>query len=184
MTTPTSTDAINDDEGGEAIDSAYKRQQQCPIPRSGSGAWDGTPQPGDRARDHPEPCHGICNYCGRQGHGDQERTAHRLIHCPAFGTTCSSCGRQNHTAQMCWQSVEHESAIYEQVDTMVQGTLHHQTWDPASQFWTQRKSPHIDVTILARVEDFSLWCFAVVGLVAYLGLPSLPCHFPWVAWAC
>ena len=30
-----------------------------------------------------------------------------------------------------------------------------------------------------------LWCFAVVGLVAYLGLPSsLPCRFPWVAWVC
>ena len=97
------------------------------------------------------------NYCGLQGHGQQERTAHRPIHCPAYGTTCSSCGRQNHTAQMCWQSVEHERAIFEQVNTMVEGTLHHQTWDPTSQLWTQRKSPpqpHIDVSLSALAEDF------------------------------
>ena len=59
---------------------------------------------------------------------------------------------------MCWQSdVEHESAISEQIDTMVEGTLHHQTWNPATQLWTQRKSPpqpHLDVTISARSEDF------------------------------
>ena len=180
MTTPTSTNAIDDDERGEAISSAYKRQQRHPTPRSGPGRATPTrPQatpPGHtpiREPSHPNPRktsargqsqslhrspramptnRGICNFCGLQGHGEQERTAHRRIHCPASGTTCSSCGRRNHTAQMCWQSVEHESAIYEQVDTMVEGTLHHQTWDPASQLWTQRKSPpqpHIDVTISA-----------------------------------
>ena len=185
MNTPTSTSAIDDDEGGEAISSAYKRQQRRPTPRSGPGKSTptrpratppghtpirepGYPNPRNTsARGQSRSLHispratptkrGICTFCGLQGHGEQERTAHRRIHCPAFGTTCSSCGRQNHTAQMCWQSVEHESAIYEQVDTMVEGTLHHQTWDPASQLWTQRKSPpqpHIDVTISARVEDF------------------------------
>ena len=76
MNTPTSTSAIDDDEGGEAISSAYKRQQRRPTPRSGPGKSTptrpratplsenqaiptrGTPQPGDRASHstyHPEP---------------------------------------------------------------------------------------------------------------------------------
>ena len=183
MTTPTSTSAIDDGEGGEAISSAYRRQQRRPTPRPGPGKATPTrPRAGHNPiseTSHPNPrntasrgqrqslnrsprgtptIRGTCNFCGLQGHGEQERTAHRRIHCPAFGTTCSSCGRQNHTAQMCWQSsVEHESAIYEQVDTMVEGTLHHQTWDQATQLWTQRKSPpqpHLNVTISARSEDF------------------------------
>ncbi len=150
MTTPTSTSAVDDDEGGEAISSAYRRQQKRPTPRPGPGPGKTTPTrtPGHtptREYSHPNPRNtstrgqrqslnrspratpnnrGIFNFCGLQGHGEQERTAHRRIHCPAFGTTCSSCGRQNHTAKMCWQSVEHESAIFEQVDTMVEGTLH------------------------------------------------------------
>ena len=185
ITMPTSTSAIDDDEGGEAISSAYRRQQRRPTPCPGPGPGKPTrtraTPPGHtstREYSHPNPSHtstrgqsqslnrtpratpnnrGVCNYCGLQGHGEQERTAHRRTHCPAYGTTCSSCGRQNHTAQMCWQSVEHESAIFEQVNTMVEGTLHHQTWDPTSQLWTQRKSPpqpHIDVSLSALTEDF------------------------------
>ncbi len=101
---------------------------------------------------------GTCNFCGLQGHGEQERTAYRRFHCPAYGTTCTSCGRQNHTAQVCWQSdIEHESAIFEQVDTMLEGTLNHQTWNRHTKRWTPRKSqpqPCLEVTIAARREDF------------------------------
>ena len=187
ITTPTSTSAIDDDEGGEAISSAYRRQQKRPTLRPGPVPGKATPtltrathpcHTPTRECSHPNPRNtstrgqsqslnrtpratpnnrGICNYCGLHGHGEQECTAHRRIHCPAYGTTCSSCGRQNHTAQMCWQPVEHESAIFEQVNTMVEGTLHHQTWDPTSQLWTQRKSPpqpHIDVSRSALVEEF------------------------------
>ena len=68
----------------------------------------------------------------------------------------SSC--QNHTAQVCWHSdIEHESAIFEQVDTMLEETLNHQTWNRHTKCWTPRKSqpqPHLEVTIAARREDF------------------------------
>ena len=37
ITTPTSTSTIDDDEGGEAISSAYRRQQKRPIPCPGPG---------------------------------------------------------------------------------------------------------------------------------------------------
>ena len=53
--------------------------------------------------------------------------------------------------------IEHESAIFEQVDTMLEGTLNHQTWNRHTKRWTQRKSqpqPHLEVTIATRREDF------------------------------
>lgn len=89
-------------------------------------------------------------------HGEQERTAHRRIHCPAFGTTCSTCGRLHHLAHMCWQQIEHESAVSEQIFAMHEGTLQHQTWDQDSHTWSQRRSPpqpNIAVMVSAR-EDF------------------------------
>ena len=58
---------------------------------------------------------------------------------------------------MCWQQVEHESAVSEQIYAMHEGTLKHQTWDQASHTWSQRRSPpqpNITVTISAREEDF------------------------------
>ena len=186
MTTPTTTNAIDDDEEGEAITSAYRRQQRRPAPRMRPSQGKGTPtrpratppsHTPPRGNSHPNqrttsargpglphpstkatPSNrGVCNYCGLQGHGEQERTAHRRIHCPAFGTTCSSCGRPNHTSSMCWQSIEHESAVFEQLDTMSEGTLHHQTWDTHSQRWRQKRSPpqpNLDVWISAHAEDF------------------------------
>ncbi len=99
-----------------------------------------------------------CCFCGLQGHGEQEKTATRRVHCPAFGTTCASCGRSNHLAYMCWQNLaEHESAVSEELNTMNEGALPHQSWDSASQHWTQRRSPPqplIDVTVSTHREDF------------------------------
>ena len=188
MTTPTSANELGDGEGNEAIGSTYRRQQRHPPPRQGQGPGKTTPTrpkvtpPGhahQRGPGYPSPkatstrgqsqtpvrtprttptTRGTCNFCGLQGHGEQERTAYRRVHCPAYGTTCTSCGRQNHTARMCWQSdIEHESAIFEQVDTMLEGTLNHQTWNRHTKRWTQRKSqpqPHLEVTIATRREDF------------------------------
>ena len=60
---------------------------------------------------------------------------------------------------MCWQAIEHESAVSEQLDTMSQGALHHQTWDAQSGVWSQKRSPpqpNIDLWISARTEDFRL----------------------------
>ena len=187
MITPTSAHELGDNEGNEAIGSAYRCQQRRPPPRQGPGKTTPTrPKATPPCRAHqrkpgyPSPRatstrgqsqtpvraprttptrRGTCNFCGLQGHGEQERTACRRVHCPAYGTTCTSCGRQNHAAQMCWQSdIEHESAIFEQVDTMLEGTLNHQTWNRHTKRWTPRKSqpqpqPHLEVTIAARRED-------------------------------
>ena len=113
MTTPTSTDVIKDDEGGEAIDSAYKCQQRCPMPRSGSGPGKATPirqpprpHPNQRTRP-PQPEEYLSQGTEPEIRAHQPRHLQLLrppgpwrtgAHCPAFGTTCSSCGRQNHTA--------------------------------------------------------------------------------------
>ena len=43
ITTPTSTSAIDDNEGGEAISSAYRRQQNRPTARPGQGPGKATP---------------------------------------------------------------------------------------------------------------------------------------------
>ena len=95
MTTPTSTNAIDDDEGSEAVSSAYRRQQRRPIPRPGQGPGKATPTR-PQATPHPNPRNtssrgqsqpleritratptkrGVCTFCGLLGHGEQERTA-------------------------------------------------------------------------------------------------------------
>lgn len=132
MTTPphASNSAIDDEaDQGEALHSGYKRQQQHPPPkatppkpnRSATPKWPPTtPTP------HPNSKTACC-FCGRQGHGTRARTAIRRTQCPAFGKTCQSCGRPNHTSQMCWQTTEQESAIQDVVSDMTEGTLPHQT---------------------------------------------------------
>ncbi len=183
MSTPTSANSIEyEDEDSAAIISAYRKQQRRPTPRPVQGQSKATPprprtnptsqqrptngSPTQRATPARGDNHqgrqaingrGLCAYCGQRGHGEQERTAHRRIHCPAFGTTCSTCGRLHHLAHMCWQQVEHESAVSEQIHAMHEGTLKHQTWDQASHTWSQRRSPpqpNIAVTVSAREEDF------------------------------
>ena len=163
--------------------SNYRRQQRHPTARAGQGQAKTTPtrhwatptihtQPkihnqraistrGQSQRSHTSKAtpsnRGICTFCGTTGHGEQEKTAHRRLHCPAFGTTCSTCGRLNPSAHMCWQNIEHESAMSEQVDTMSEGTLHHQTWDQTPKSWSPRRSPpqpNLNVSISVRAEDF------------------------------
>ncbi len=57
MTTPTSTNGIDNDEGNQAISSAYRRQQRRPPSRPGQGPGKATP-PGhtpQREPDYPNP---------------------------------------------------------------------------------------------------------------------------------
>ena len=152
--TPTSTTRTREDRPkATPLGPAHQREPGYPSLRATS-----TRGQSQRAPRTTPTKRGTCNFCGLQGHGEQERTAYRRVHCPAYGTTCTSCGRQNHTARVCWHSdIEHESAIFEQVDTMLEGTLNHQTWNRHTKCWTPRKSqpqPHLEVTIAARREDF------------------------------
>ena len=176
ITTPTTTNTINE-EGGEAIASNYRRQQRHPTPRGQAKTTPTRPRANPtnhtqpKIQSHPNqrttstrgqgqgtPANkGICTFCGTTGHGEHERTAHRRLHCPAFGTTCSTCGRLNHSAHMCWHNIEQESAVSEQADTLSEDTLHHQTWDQTSQSRSPCRSPPqptLNVSISARAEDF------------------------------
>ena len=81
----------------------------------------------------------------------------KKIHCPAFGSTCTSCGRQHHTASVCWQRTEHESALSELAQGMSEGTLPHQTWQSDTSSWVQQRSPSqpvIAIRVSSHAEDF------------------------------
>ena len=72
--------------------SANPTSQQRPT--NGNPTQRATPARGNNHQGRPATNgRGPCAYCGQHGHGEQERTAHRRIYCPAFGTTCSTCGR-------------------------------------------------------------------------------------------
>ena len=120
----------------------HQREPGYPSPRATSTR--GRSQTPVRAPRATPNKRGTCNFCGLQSHGEQERTAYRRVHCPAYGTTCTSCGRQNHTAQVCWHSdIEHESAIFEQVDTMhARGNPQPPDMEPTHQMLDEEVSTH------------------------------------------
>lgn len=177
ITTPTSTYSL--DEGTDyedAVASGYRRQQRQPnTPAKATPARPNRPpsnpartptrnqptqnrgQPNNNTRPTINP-KATCCFCGRQGHGERERTAVRRTQCPAFGSQCSSCNRPNHYAAMCWLKLsEQESSISEQADTMTEGTLPHQSWDSATSQWVQRRSPpqpNLEVHVSSHKEDF------------------------------
>ena len=171
ITTPTMASAIDD--GEEALTSGYRRQQRHPTPKGANQTSKiTTTRPRNPPRPNPHKDHtppdissklhvnprATCCFCGQRGHVKQERTAVRRVHCPAYGTTCSTCGKSNHTPQMCWQNMaENESAVFEELDTMSEGALPHQSWDHMEQRWTQRRSPPqplIDVVISTHRSDY------------------------------
>ena len=43
----------------------------------------------------------LCSYCNKRGHGKSAPTSIRRHDCPAYGTICDKCGRQNHFASVC-----------------------------------------------------------------------------------
>lgn len=177
MTTPTSTDGIDNDEGNEAISSAYRRQQRRPPSRPGQGSGKATPtrpwattgtrlpQPEGHLRDshhheQPEPCP---PNEARATSADSRDTASMSV-LPTDASTAQHLARlappvaAKTTPPRCaGRRTSNTSAIYEQVDTMIEGTLNHQTWNQQTQRWTQTKSrppPHLEVTVAAHREDF------------------------------
>ena len=175
ITTPASTGALGEESEDAAALSGYRHQQRQSTPRTKTTHPQPnrplTTPPHQHQRNMPHPSRGqistnwqptntraTCCFCGKQGHGERERTAIRRTHCPAFGSTCPSCGRSNHFAPMCWQRTsEQESAVAEQLHTLTEGTLPHQSWDPTTQRWTQRRSPPqpvIRVSVSTNREDY------------------------------
>ena len=174
ITTPTSTSSLDEGADSEgAIVSGYRRQQRQPNPPVKATPFKPNHPPTNPTRtptrNQPTQNRGqptrptinpkaICCFCGRQGHGERERTAIRRTQCPAFGTQCSSCNRPNHYANMCWLKLaEQESAITEHTDTMAEGSLPHQSWDSTTSQWIQRRSPpqpNLEVHVSSHKEDY------------------------------
>ena len=157
-----STDALETDRE-EVVSSSYKRQQrpqnQATPKATPQATPQATPKSIPRRPQATTPDKGICTFCGRQGHGTSSRTAIRRVQCPAFGKTCQTCGRQNHYAKQCWQTMELESEVHETVLDMTEGTLPHQVWSQAYGEWTQRKSPPqptLAVTISTKRSDYQV----------------------------
>lgn len=67
--------------------SSYRRQQRPPRPTPPAT---GPPTPSPST---------ACGYCGQHGHAMDRQT--RLTNCPAYGHTCSRCGKPHHFEHMC-----------------------------------------------------------------------------------
>lgn len=116
MSTPMTSSAILEDEDSSAVTSSYRKQRNSqPLRGTPTRRHPTQPQrsplltPGPR-NSHPrdagpqkrsQPNRGPCAYCGQRGHRERVRTVVRRTNCPAFGTTCSSCGRQHHYPHLC-----------------------------------------------------------------------------------
>ena len=152
------------DEGAdreEAVSSSYRRQQR-PKPSHTPKATPKRPIATPHRPLATPPANtdkGACSFCGRQGHGTSARTAIRRVQCPAYGKICQTCGRPNHYAQQCWQTMELENTVEETVHDMSEGTLPHHTWSPNSRKWTQKKSPPqptLTVSVATKKADYSV----------------------------
>ena len=131
-----------------AVGSTYKRQK--------------TAMPGEREE--------LCTYCGGKGHGRYAPTRIRRTECPAFGKTCSKCGKDHHTAKVCrsersertradtlsegaWVSMCNLTSL----DSHVRGTLDHHVYHEPSHKWVGRRSkpqPFIRLTVETSREDY------------------------------
>ena len=70
-----SANCLSTTQSAEAAGSSYRRQKKPQTPTS--------------AQANPE----VCSYCGMKGHGRNSPTRIRRVDCPAYGSTCDSCGR-------------------------------------------------------------------------------------------
>ena len=87
-----------------------------------------------------------CTYCGTKGHGKNSPTRVRRTECPAFGTTCTHCGKDHHFEKVCrdknrTRSTDHEDNISDTLcgltstDTTGSITLDHHIFDPSTDKW-------------------------------------------------
>ena len=165
---PSEGTADEDADQEDALRSGYKRQQQqTHLKATPTRSYKSQAPPRSQGRGkgssrtpttlNNSNSKGICEFCGKTGHGTAARTAVRRTQCPAFGTTCSTCGRYNHYHNMCWQASETENDIHETVVSMSEGTIQHQSWDSGTRSWTQKRSPpqpDMDVIVSTHKEDY------------------------------
>ena len=124
----------------------------------------------------------LCSYCNKRGHGKSAPTRIRRHDCPAYGTICDKCGRQNHFASVCrsrgksnrpqqpptpiGKSRETESAIFDSLCTTTSLSrpskgvisLDHHLYCHLTDHWVRQPSkpqPFITLTATAHPEDYT-----------------------------
>ena len=124
----------------------------------------------------------LCSYCNKRGHGKSAQTRIRRHDCPAYGTICDKCGRQNHFASVCRsksknnrpqqpptpisKSRETEGAIFDSLCTTTSFSrpskgvilLDHHLYCHLTDHWVRQPSkpqPFIRLTATAHPEDYT-----------------------------
>ena len=124
----------------------------------------------------------LCSYCNKRGHGKSAPTRIRRHDCPAYGTICDKCGRQNHFASVCRskgmsnrvqqptppsvKNRETEGAIFDSLCTATSlsrpskgvVSLDHHLYCHLTDHWVRQPSkpqPFITLTASAHPEDYT-----------------------------
>ena len=117
-----------------------------------------------------------CTYCGTRGHGRSPPTRIRRIECPAFGTKCNLCDKNNHFEKMCRskhdtrsaKNAEQDDAIFDTLceitstDSTKSTTLDHHVFDEHTKEWLRKQSkpqPYIRLQMSIRREDYNHFGF-------------------------
>ena len=108
----------------------------------------------------------LCTHCGGKGHGRFTPTLIRRRECPAFGKTCSKCGKDHHTAKVCrsersentWADTLSEVSMCNltSLDFDIHGILDHVYHEPSHK-WVRRRSkpqPFIRLSVETNREDY------------------------------
>ena len=138
----------------------------------------------DEAKQHKDGDNNeLCSYCNKRGHGKSAPTRIRRHDCPAYGTICDKCGRQNHFANVCrskgksnrpqqltppsGNTRETESAIFKSLCTATSHSnkpskgvisLDHHLYSHLTDRWVRQPSkpqPFITLTATTDPEDYT-----------------------------
>ena len=138
-------------QSAEAAGSSYRRQKKPQTPTS--------------AQANPE----VCSYCGTKGHGRNSPTRIRHVNCPAYESTCDSCGREHHFSKMCRSKGDNrptkghqENAIADLVCQVTSSqhsdVVDHHTYNRSTQSWCKKQSrpqPYIAITVQTNQDDYT-----------------------------
>ena len=127
-----------------------------------------------------------CAYCGTRGHGKNAPTRTRRVECPAFGTTCDSCGRNHHFEKVCRSKPAKGSSLTDTGGAILHGicameasshkdqvTLDHHIFNKKTGRWSMAQSqpqPYIRVKASTSRQDYEHFGFPLkpVPKVAFI----------------
>ena len=127
-----------------------------------------------------------CAYCGTRGHGKNAPTRTRRVECPAFGTTCDSCGKDHHFKKVCRSKPAKGSSLTDTGGAILHGicameasshkdqvTLDHHIFNKKTGRWSMAQSqpqPYIRVKASTSRQDYEHFGFPLkpVPKVAFI----------------